>query len=870
MRSLRLLLLLSLVLIPAPYAYAQLRQTVRGPADGKSTPNSIMVFSDQFGSEAEDTPCTVIGTEIVGCSVAGGSSVASALAADPALCPSGQVARGILADGDATGCLTPLQPTDLDTFGEWLAQVGVTGTCDDTTFVRGDGSCQPGGSGSGTLTSVWSGTGPTINDLVATNSDTLDAALAAVTKPWKVASGAPPSTCTEGEAYQRSDGVAPELYICTATNTWTAFGNVLSTRAVNVTAPLTGGGDLSADRTIACPTATTSQAGCLSSGDWTTFNGKVSSSSGSSSDNSLVRMDGTSGRTVQTGLCKEEDNGQLQCPRDATQGGSLTLFEGADDFGGDGIPDDFVLQLPSTGLNDGGFTCTLDATGQFPASCLGSKQAFTMSFTFAGSILVSNPGQRQRAAAYVSNCRVVDTAFTVGTAASSGNTSYNVARCTGASGTPCSASTNLYTTAPILLPGNTSVDGGPPNVTTLNGGDTFSVLFPTVGSGLADATVTMTYWCDLPGVATPTATITTTPTATTTAIPTATATPTATITVTPTPTLTATPTGGTPTPSPTSTAGQALSDWSSSMVAWWSLDEASGTRAKTGGSCSTTTCDLTISNSTNNQDAVNFQQGVASLDLVTNSSRRSCLGTTCTALALNTSVTFGARYRPHALSGNIGREIINRYAANDGYSVEVSGSGDSATCAFGFTTSTAFPGAIGGTLALDQWSSVVCRYDGSAGNGNAAGQAFANGMTSGSPTTGGNVLVTANARDFTLGSQSSTAIGNLDEVFVYSGSMVATSICRIHRCGIQGNLCRCATSPTSSYMSCSTSSDCRVGGNTTALCNNGTCSGLDIGVCASGGANTGKRCTAATATTDCGAGVSCSLCGLPACDATTP
>jgi hypothetical protein len=57
---------------------------------------------------------------------------------------------------------------------------------------------------------------------------------------------------------------------------WTAFnGKVASGRQINTTAPLTGGGDLSADRTIAMPAASGSTDGYLTSADWTTFNGKA-------------------------------------------------------------------------------------------------------------------------------------------------------------------------------------------------------------------------------------------------------------------------------------------------------------------------------------------------------------------------------------------------------------------------------------------------------------------------------------------------------------------------------------------------------------------------------------------------------------------
>lgn len=54
---------------------------------------------------------------------------------------------------------------------------------------------------------------------------------------------------------------------------------VPNTRTISTTAPLTGGGDLSADRTFAMPAATTSVNGYLTSTDWNTFNGKQASGS---------------------------------------------------------------------------------------------------------------------------------------------------------------------------------------------------------------------------------------------------------------------------------------------------------------------------------------------------------------------------------------------------------------------------------------------------------------------------------------------------------------------------------------------------------------------------------------------------------------
>jgi len=52
-------------------------------------------------------------------------------------------------------------------------------------------------------------------------------------------------------------------------------GLVPDTRTISTTAPLTGGGDLSANRTLSIPQATTTVDGYLSATDWTTFNSKV-------------------------------------------------------------------------------------------------------------------------------------------------------------------------------------------------------------------------------------------------------------------------------------------------------------------------------------------------------------------------------------------------------------------------------------------------------------------------------------------------------------------------------------------------------------------------------------------------------------------
>ena len=63
----------------------------------------------------------------------------------------------------------------------------------------------------------------------------------------------------------------------TGDQTLAGLGGVATTRTISTTTPLTGGGDLSANRTLAINQATTGADGYLSSTDWNTFNNKMTS-----------------------------------------------------------------------------------------------------------------------------------------------------------------------------------------------------------------------------------------------------------------------------------------------------------------------------------------------------------------------------------------------------------------------------------------------------------------------------------------------------------------------------------------------------------------------------------------------------------------
>lgn len=76
---------------------------------------------------------------------------------------------------------------------------------------------------------------------------------------------------------------------------------------INVSgSPVTGSGNI----TLNIPTASATNRGALSAADWSTFNGKIGGSTGST-DNRLLRADGTGGSTVQGSTATLTDGGVL-------------------------------------------------------------------------------------------------------------------------------------------------------------------------------------------------------------------------------------------------------------------------------------------------------------------------------------------------------------------------------------------------------------------------------------------------------------------------------------------------------------------------------------------------------------------------------
>ena len=187
-----------------------------------------------------------------------GGTVATAtqLAADGTNCGAGQAAQGVDASGNAQGCFTP-------------AGGGTPGGA--TTQVQfNDGGVFGGDAGltynktTDVLTAVGGFSGPLLGN--------------ATTATALAANG---TNCPAGQAPLGVDASG------NAEGCFTPPGGVAPSRLLTTTAPLTGGGDLSADRTFTCPTCTTNAA-ALTSGQPVIGQGAQAAAVGTKSGNTTA------------------------------------------------------------------------------------------------------------------------------------------------------------------------------------------------------------------------------------------------------------------------------------------------------------------------------------------------------------------------------------------------------------------------------------------------------------------------------------------------------------------------------------------------------------------------------------------------------
>ena len=126
------------------------------------------------------------------------------------------------------------------------------------------------------VTQAQVGVGTTTPDASAQldiTSTTLGLLPPRMTQAQREAIAKPDNKPAAGLLVYQTDG-SPGLYIYDGT-AWSTFnGKVPATLTLSTSAPLTGGGALAGDLTLAMPAATTAADGYLSSADWNTFNAK--------------------------------------------------------------------------------------------------------------------------------------------------------------------------------------------------------------------------------------------------------------------------------------------------------------------------------------------------------------------------------------------------------------------------------------------------------------------------------------------------------------------------------------------------------------------------------------------------------------------
>lgn len=167
---------------------------------------------------------------------------------------------------------------------------------------------------------------------------------------------------------------------------------VREARTINTTAPLTGGGDLSTNRTFAITQGTTSTDGYISSTDWNTFNAKPN---GSGSAGRVAWWNGTSSLTSDINLFWDDTNNYLGIGT-TSPGANLHVTGNVRIEGGTGTPTTimgrnstgYVNQIAiGSGLNFS--SGTLSNTGDLS----GTNELQTISTTgAAGNITLSNGG----------------------------------------------------------------------------------------------------------------------------------------------------------------------------------------------------------------------------------------------------------------------------------------------------------------------------------------------------------------------------------------------------------------------------------------------------------------------------------------------
>lgn len=122
------------------------------------------------------------------------------------------------------------------------------------------------------------------------------------------------------------------------------------------------------------------------------------------------------------------------------------------------------------------------------------KIFYTLQWFFPGPVASGVQSSRGLVPLSVTGCMIVGAQVSANTAGTTDST-YNIERCT-AAGPSCTSTTNIYSSNPSLTANSESGSEGAPNTTAINAGDIFRVNLISVGTGLSDVNVSMTYKCE--------------------------------------------------------------------------------------------------------------------------------------------------------------------------------------------------------------------------------------------------------------------------------------------------------------------------------------------------------------------------------------
>ena len=230
--------------------------------------------------------------------------------------------------------------------------------------------------------------------------------------------------------------------------------------------------------------------------------------------------------------------------------------------------------------------------------------------------------------------------------------------------------------------------------------------------------------------------------------------------------------------------GTAPSDWSSSFVAWWNMDETSGNRAQSGGTCGT---DCNLLSASAPGAGTYAKEGTGSAGFVSdNNENLDCADVTCDELDFTASdVTWGGWFR-FTKAHEAGTEtfVFENTDASQGYASRITTS-DTWKCTVA-TGGTFSPASGSTTLGDGRWRFLACRYT----NSGPILEAMVDINTEATSSPAG---ISGDAGQFEIGLENGNRSidGDVDMVFVANDILTNAELCRIAACGIDGSLCSC-------------------------------------------------------------------------------